>query len=166
MTDGSELTGKIKSFTKDDAMIVVHENGVRKVPLPLVSEPARTQFRTEHAEQQAEELTEFAEATAPIAAELGKQMGRHMAEQIAENYESTGDEWLLVVGIGLVILGAVLSFFASFAESPTWGLCYVLTSGLSWLPFLFCCFRRAWFPTLVSIAGTMSLGWFFWAHLP
>lgn len=161
LTDGTELVGRVKSFTDDDAILVVHENGVRRVPLSSVAEPMRSQLRAEHAEQQAAELKEFADAVGPVAADLGRQYGESMAELVAENYESNGYEWVLVIGVGLTLLGVVWSFFASFAESPTWGLCYVLTGGLSWLPFVFCCFKRAWFPTTLMLAGLGGMGWFF-----
>ncbi|MCB1232370.1 MAG: hypothetical protein KDN19_19135 [Verrucomicrobiae bacterium] len=165
LTDGTEIVGRVKSFTEDDAVIFVHRDGVRRIPLHRVEEPERSQLRQEYRDRRAAAIEQFVEEVTPVAEKVGRDFGEAIAASVIENYESNGDEWILLGGIGLLALSAVLMFFASFAESPTWGLCYILTSGLSWFPFIFLCFKKAWFPTLVGIVGMVSLGWFFWAHL-
>lgn len=161
LEDGTELEGTIKSFTDDDAIIVIHENGVRRIELTSVQEPQRGELRREHAERVAEAAREAAQVADEVAEILVDEVGESLAEKWREAGESRQDEWLFYGGVVACVVGVALMFIASFAESPVWGIAFFLTSGLSWLPFFFLCFKKAWFPSLVSGAGTAMIVVFF-----
>ena len=125
--------------------------------LVSVTEPTRGELRREHAEQLAEATREAAEVVDEAAEILAEELGEAFADKLRERWVSDESTWLAWGGLALVGVSVILMFVASFAESPVWGIAFFLTSGLSWLPFCFLCFKRAWLPTMLSLMGTGSL---------
>lgn len=64
---------------------------------------------------------------------------------------------LAISGGVLIGIGGVWMAIAAFAESPVWGIAFILSGGIAELAFMFICWHRAKAPILTQCVGLALL---------
>ena len=142
--DGTTLTGIWTDIDSQGFFTIRHDGGVRRANVNQVTEPMRTQFIEEANREKLIYLKDINGVSEAAPNGLVGLFGDLLITKPQLHF--------IWIACACIIISGLLMLIASFAESPVWGLCFLMF-GISWIPFLFLHPRRAWKPTLLSFIG-------------
>ena len=142
--DGTTLTGIWTDIDSQGFFTIRHDGGVRRANVNQVTEPMRTQFIEEANREKLIYLKDINGVSEAAPNGLVGLFGDLLITKPQLHF--------IWIACACIIISGLWMLIASFAESPVWGLCFLMF-GISWIPFLFLHPRRAWKPTLLSFIG-------------
>ncbi len=143
LRDGRQIEGSVARTTSDGRVTITMKTGVR----------------THHVSEFAPETVEEHFPDKQFAPAGGKVLRRSKPR---DRIDLSGSErktlWgMAIVGLGLFVIGLIWLTVAAFAESPTWGIAFILSGGSAELAFIILHWKRARAPFLTQVFGLVLL---------
>lgn len=141
LNDGTEIEGAVIRTSSDGRVTIKMENGVS------------TYHVSEFAPKTVVEHFANVDINAPKRPGSSKSSRtRHSEIQDASEKEKVV-LGLMLGGIAFVVIGSLWMIISAFAETPVWGIAFLLSAGIAELAFIFVHWERAKSPLMTQFLG-------------
>lgn len=142
LRDGNQVEGSISRTSPDGRVTIKMKTGVR----------------TYHVSEFSEETTDMHFLELEAAARERQEQIMRTAKKKQKKAPATESEQktilaLIIAGSVLAVIGGFWMIIAGFAESPVWGIAFLLSAGIAEIAFIFVNWDRAKAPFLTQLCG-------------
>jgi hypothetical protein len=143
LKDGSQIEGSVARTGADGRITVNMRTGIRTYHV--------SEFTTETIEKHFADVT----VNAPKPATPPRKINSPHADTkgVLQKEMPKAILGLIIGGVLLVVLGGLWMTIAAFAESPVWGIAFLMSAGVAELAFIFVNWERAKSPLLTQAIG-------------
>ena len=150
LKDGTEIDGTLTRTSPDGNISIKMKTGIR------------THHVSEFSEETVEKHFADIEIRAPeprprVAAPSSTRQQPTATSQLKEPKKKVA-VGLTITGAVLILIGGLWMTISAFAESPVWGIAFLLSAGIAELAFIFVHWNRAKSPLLTQFLGVALIG--------